>query len=71
MQTITLEINDKEALKKIQLLEDKKLITIVREVTLDTPALAGKPMSTNAFREWINLSEQSGKVSLQEAINTN
>lgn len=68
METITLEVKNKEALKKLHSLEEKKLITIIRTVNIDTPALPGEPMSLSAFKKWIHTAEQSEIVTLEDAL---
>lgn len=45
MQTVTVQINDKSALKALHALADKQVISIVDEDDFDTPSLAGTPMS--------------------------
>lgn len=67
METITLEINDKEALKKLHVLEEKRLITIIRQTTIDSPALKGEPMSIKAFKKWIQDAETTPSISLKDA----
>ncbi|MBZ0098804.1 MAG: hypothetical protein K8F30_06950 [Taibaiella sp.] len=67
METITLEINDKEALKKLHVLEEKRLITIIRQITVDSPDLKGEPMSIKAFKKWIHVAENTPSISLKDA----
>lgn len=67
MRTITIEINDMEALKAIESLERSQAIRVIEDIDIDSPALPGKPMSIEKFREWINDSENSGTISLAEA----
>jgi len=61
METITLEINDTGALKKLHVLEEK------RQTTIDSPALKGEPMSIKAFKKWIQVAENTPSISLKDA----
>ena len=66
MQTITLQINDDSALKTIKELEREHTVRIIDGFDIDSPALPGKPMSIDAFRNWISEAEAAPTISLEE-----
>ncbi len=67
MHTITLQINNNNALKTIQNLKDKHFISIIENSNLHSPSLSGTPMSLNEFKNWIKDAGQTSTVSLNEA----
>ena len=67
MQTLTVEITGKTALKKLNLLEEKQLIRIVDRVHIDSPALPGKVLGLRAFRNWVEDAEAKPTVDLKAA----
>lgn len=67
MHTLTLQVTNESALKTIQSLEQKQLIKIVEDTNLDSPALAGAPLSLKAFKNWIHDAESTNTISLKEA----
>ena len=66
MQTITIQINNDDALKTLRTLENKHFISIVENKVMDSPALPGAPLSLDEFKKWIKDSEQTPTVSLSE-----
>jgi hypothetical protein len=67
MQTITLQINNSNALKILRELETKHLIRILENSELDSPSLPGSALSLSQFKSWIKEAEQTSTVSLNEA----
>jgi hypothetical protein len=67
MHTITLQINNNNALKTLQTLESKHFISIIDNSELDSPSLPGAALSINEFKNWIQNAEQSTTVSLNQA----
>jgi hypothetical protein len=69
MQTVTVEISNKDGLKALENLADKHFIRIVSKTEMDTPALAGEPLSIAEFKNWISEAENTPHISLTEAKN--
>lgn len=67
MQTMTVEITNRGALKVLHSLKQKKIIRIVEETELDSPALPGSPLTLNEFKNWISNAESNNSVSLKKA----
>lgn len=67
MQTVTVEINKKGALKALQDLQEKQLITIVKDEIEDSAALPGKPSNLAEFRAWLKQAEDMPVISLKDA----
>lgn len=67
MHTITLEINNNEALKTLRALENKHLISILEDSDLDSPSLPGTTLSLIEFKSWIGDAEKAPTVSLTQA----
>jgi hypothetical protein len=67
MHTLTIHITDKKALKAIHALEEKQVLRIVDDVSSESPALEGGPLSISAFKSWIEVSEKTPSVSLKSA----
>ena len=67
MQTLTIAINNNNALKTLHELEDKQLISIVHSDELDVPALPGKSLSLSEFSNWVNQAEKAPTVTHEEA----
>ena len=67
MQTLTLEVTNQAALKTLYNLEEKQFIRILEDTDLDSPALSGKPLSLQTFKNWISAAEASTSVSLKQA----
>jgi len=67
MQTVTIELTDKNSLKALRDLEHKHLIRIVNEPDLNSYALPGEAISEESFRKWIEYTEDSPTVSKTEA----
>ena len=66
MQTITLQINNEDALKTIYDLENNHLISIIEDSTYNSPALPGSPMSMKEFKNWIKEAEAAPTISLED-----
>ncbi len=67
MQTLTIELMDKSSLKALRELEHKHLIRIVKNSELSSYAFPGEPMNEQDFRKWIEHTENSPTLSVQEA----
>jgi inosine/xanthosine triphosphate pyrophosphatase family protein len=67
MQTLTVQVTNKSALKAIHLLQDKHLVRIVDDSDLHSPALPGSPMPLKAFKNWIADAEAASTISLKDA----
>jgi len=67
MQTLTLEITNIRAMRTLQNLVTKNEIRIITESGIDTPALPGKPLSLQQFKQWIATSEAAPTISLKAA----
>ena len=67
MHTITLQINNNDALKTLQALENKHFISILENSDLDSPSLSGEPLSLAEFKSWIKDAEKAPTVSLTQA----
>ena len=67
MRTITIELTGNNSLKALQDLEQKHLIRILNEPDLSSYSLPGEPISNEDFRKWVEYSENSPTVSLNEA----
>ena len=67
MHTITLQVNNGNALKTLRSLETKHFISILENSNIDSPALPGTPLSLSEFRNWIKDAEQAPTISLNEA----
>lgn len=66
MQTLLVEISNKNALSELQSMQTKKLIRIV-EPNMESLALPGKEISLDEFKAWITNAEKSKTISLQQA----
>ncbi|MCD6013478.1 MAG: hypothetical protein K0Q79_3340 [Flavipsychrobacter sp.] len=67
MHTITLQINNANALKTIKNLETKHFVRVVDNLEIDSPALPGKRLSITEFRNWIKNAEQTQTVPFKQA----
>ena len=67
IKMITIEVSNTAGLKPIKALEEKKQIKIISEIDLNSPALPGSAMSSQAFRHGIAKAEKSPTMSLEEA----
>lgn len=67
MQTVTVQITNKNALKALHALEHKQFIRILENSEIDSPALPGLALSLSAFKQWIGAAELSPSVDLNEA----
>ena len=48
-------------------LEEKQLIKIVEDNTIDSPSLPGEPLMLETFKKWIAAAEEAPAISLKEA----
>ena len=67
MQTVTIAINDTNAIQTLHDLVEKKLISIIENVDMDLPVFAGKQLSIVEFKNWVNNAEISQAISIDEA----
>ena len=67
MHTITIQINNENALKTLRSLENKHFISILDSSELEAPSLPGDPLSLAEFRRWIKDAEKAPTVSLSQA----
>jgi hypothetical protein len=67
MQTVTVQITDKNALKALYALEGKQYIRILENNHIDSPALPGQALSLHTFKQWIGAAENSPTIDLKEA----
>ncbi len=67
MHTITLQINNSDALKTLQVLENSHAISILENSDWDSPSLSGEPLRLAQFKNWIKDAENTPTVSLTDA----
>jgi hypothetical protein len=67
MHTITIQVNDRRALKILKQLENAHSISVLEDWKTETPALPGGPLSIGAFKKWIKDAEIAPTISLDEA----
>lgn len=67
MQVLTIELKGNNSLEALQDLEKKDLIRIVKEPDLNSYALPGEIISDDDFRRWIEYSESSATVGINES----
>ena len=68
MQTLTIQVHDRRAMKAIKTMEQKNAISIVEHSPeMDSPALPGKPLTLRAFKDWVASAEAAPSVSLKAA----
>jgi len=69
MQTLTIQVHDRSAMKAIRTMQQAHSISIVDQVApeLDSPALPGQPLSLKAFKDWVASAEAAPSVSLKAA----
>lgn len=67
MQTVTVEITHENALKALRALEGKRFIKIISESKKIFPALPGRPLTSEEFRNWIAEAEKGDTISLKDA----
>ncbi len=70
MQTLTIAINNSNALKTLQELEEQHFISIVQTEDMDSPAFPGKRLSMSEFRKWIIQAEGLPTISYEDAKST-
>ena len=67
MHTLTVTITNKKALKAIHALEEKNALRIVDDISSESPALEGRPLSVSAFKNWMKEAENVPSLSLKSA----
>jgi hypothetical protein len=67
MQTIKIQITDESAIKALQDLQEKHFIKIINEPEKSSPALPGKILSSDEFKNWIAEAEKADTISLKDA----
>ena len=67
MQTLTVEITNNDALKVLQNLQEKRFIKIHSKPKVDSLVFPGKALTTEEFKEMIEIAEQCESISLKEA----
>ncbi len=67
MQTVIIELTNKDSLKALQELEEKRLIRILESTDKKTYSLPGEPMTEEDFNYWIESAEKSQNITLNEA----
>jgi hypothetical protein len=67
MQVLTIELKGNNSLKALQELEKKDLIRIVNEPDLNSYVLPGENISDEDFVKWIEYSENSITLGLNES----
>jgi L-rhamnose mutarotase len=67
MQTVTIELKNSNAYKTLHDLEEKDMIRIIKEKKYRSYALLGDPITDEEFREWVEESEKSPTISIEEA----
>jgi hypothetical protein len=67
MQTVTVQIKNSNGLRALNALADKKIIRIVEDAALNSPALPGSALGIRAFKEWISATENSPTIDLSTA----
>lgn len=69
MQTLTIQVHDRSAMKAIKTMEEQHAISIVGQASpeMDSPALPGQPLSLKAFKDWVASAEAAPSVSLKAA----
>ena len=66
MHTITLQVNDDSALRSIEDLASKHLVSVVEDYHSESSALPGNAMSLAAYKKWVESSENAPSISLDE-----
>lgn len=67
MQAFTVEIKNRNALKTLQDLKEKRFIRIVDSTDLDSPSLPGEQLSLKSFKTWISKAENVQRLDLKVA----
>jgi hypothetical protein len=67
MQTVTIAITHKNALKVLQDLEEQHFIKIVGEDEFNLPSLPGAPLIPKEFKNWTENAENTPTIGLKEA----
>jgi len=67
MHTITVLVNNDNALKTLEDLENRHLISIIEKSDLDILSLPGASLGLSEFKNWVKNAEQTSTLSLNEA----
>lgn len=67
MHTVTIEITDSSGLRALHRLEARQKIRIVEPENFTSPSLPGNPLSMEAFKTWIQESENTPCITLTAA----
>ena len=67
MQTLIIQVTNRDALETLHTLEKKHFIKIVDDSDIDSPALPGTPLTLKAFKNWISDAEKAPTISLNDA----
>ena len=67
MQTITVEVQNQNALQVLQDLQEKKQITILATPDFSSAVFPGEPLTTEEFKQLVIEAESAPATSLQEA----
>lgn len=68
MHTLTVKVTDQKAIKALKELEKNHWIEIIGETEKTPFSLAGKEISEEDFRKWVEYAESSTSVDLNEAV---
>jgi hypothetical protein len=66
MQTILIQVSDKNAMNELETMQSKKLIRIVKP-NMGSYALPGKLINVSDLKQWIQESELAKTISVSEA----
>ena len=67
MDTVIIELKNKNSLKALRELEEKHLIRIIEDYGDDIYSLPGDPVSNENFKKWIKSAEDSPTISVNES----
>lgn len=67
MQTVTVELTNKDALKVLEDLQDKHFINIIAKPDFNSLVFPGKPLTAQELKEWVESRENGPSMSLKEA----
>ena len=69
MRTLTIQIQNKSAMKEIHALEERHVIRIVKksESDINSPAIPGTTLTLQAFKSWVGSAEAAPSISLKAA----
>lgn len=69
MQTITIQVHNRDAMKVIRSMEERNAISIVRNgnINMESPGLPGKPFALKSFKDWIAAAEAAPSITIEAA----